>query len=319
MGNRPRVVAVTGATGFIGRRLIPRLAASGWQPRVLVRKDPADVDWGDLRIEVVQGDLQSPTTLDELVEGAGAVIHVAGLIKAPSRQAFMEANVEGTRRLAEAALRKVPSAHFVLVSSLAARSPELSAYAESKAAAEIVARELLGDRLSIVRPPAVFGPGDRETLAFFKLVSSGFIPRLGSRRARMAIVHVDDLCSAFAALLDQAPTVGTHAVTDARAEGYSWDEILGAAARAQGIEPRASFGVPPWLLQTVAAIGDLRKRLGESAMLSSEKLRELLHEDWAVRTEERLVPAGWSPQHDLQSGFADAVHFYRQHGWLSAR
>lgn len=313
------VVAITGSTGFIGRHLVPLLAAEGWRPRLLIRRDPADVQWSGLTVEVVQGDLADEQALARLTSGASAVVHLAGLIKATSEAEFMRANREGTRKLAEALLTHAPQAHCLLVSSLAARHPELSHYAASKRAAEEVAQERLGDRLSIVRPPAVFGPGDRETLAFFKMVSSGFIPLIGGPKARSAVVHVEDLCKAFLRILDGEPTRAVGVITDERPQGYSWEEILGMAARVQGIEPRAKLQLPKALLRAVAGFGDLKARFGDASMLTSEKLRELLHEDWAVPPEQRLVPEGWAPAYDLQSGFESAVRFYRQSGWLSQK
>ncbi len=315
---RKRVVAVTGATGFIGRRLIPQLVAAGWQPRLLLRRDPADTLWGELRLEVVQGDLGDRASLDRLLDGADAVLHLAGLIKAPSAQAYLVANRDGTRRLAEALVQHSATAPMLLVSSLAARHPELSDYAASKRAGEEVARELLGQRLTVLRPPAVYGPGDRETLIFFQLVSSGVVPMLGDPRSRMAVIHVEDLCRALIGLLDQAPTGGVHAVADARPQGYDWNEILSAAAQAQGIAIRRRLQVPRWLLRTVALVGDAGRRIGRSNMLNSEKLNEILHLDWSV-TEAELPPLpGWSASFDLTAGFADAVRYYRTVGWLNS-
>lgn len=310
------IVAITGSTGFIGRHLVPLLVAEGWRPRLLIRRDPADVQWAGLTVEVVQGDLADTQALARLMSGATAVVHLAGLIKATSEAEFMRANREGTRKLAEAMLAQAPQAHCLLVSSLAARHPELSHYAASKRAAEEVARELLADRLSIVRPPAVFGPGDRETLAFFKMVSSGFVPLIGGPKARSAVIHVEDLCRAFLCVLGGEPTQAVGVITDERPQGYSWYEILSMAALSQGIEPRAKLQLPKLLLRTVAGFGDLKARFGDASMLTSEKLRELLHEDWAVPPEQRLVPKGWAPVYDLRTGFEDAVRFYRQSGWL---
>lgn len=313
------VVAVTGATGFIGRRLIPRLAAAGWTPRLLLRRDPADLAWGGVEVEVVPGHLGDEAALAALLRGSRAVVHLAGLIKATTTEAFMAANRDGTRRLCAALREQAPEAHPLIVSSLAARHPELSSYAASKRAGEDVARELLGTRLSIVRPPAVYGPGDRETLAFFQMVATGWLPLLGRPEARNAIVHVDDLCRALLCVLDGEPNGRTAVVTDGRPEGYGWDEILSAAARAQGIEPRGRLQVPRWALRALAAVGDVRKRMGSAEMVTSEKLRELLHADWSVPADERLLPPGWAPEYDLATGFADAVRFYRQHGWLPPR
>lgn len=315
MAAEGRLVAVTGATGFIGRRLLPQLAAAGWRLRILVRRDPADVLWGDLDVEVVQGDLRDAAASQRLVDGADAVVHLAGLIKAATRDDFMRANRDGTRYLASAVAASART-HLLLVSSLAAREPGFSDYAASKRAAEQVAIETLGQRLSILRPPAVYGPGDRETLAFFKLASLPWIPLLGTAEARSAVIHVDDLCSALVAMLERPPSGRIEAVSDARPAGYSWREVMQTAAAALGVRPRGYWPLPPALLKTVARCGDLGRLLGGGNMLNSQKLRELRHLDWSISGDERLNLAQWTPAWDLQAGFADAVKAYRQAGWL---
>jgi nucleoside-diphosphate-sugar epimerase len=158
------VAALTGATGFLGAHLVRALSDAGFSVRVLARREPSPPGWGEVQPHIVAGDLSDPAALAKLVEGAAVVVHAAGAIKAADLTGFMAVNRDGTERLA----RACPSdAAFILVSSLAARSPELSAYAASKRAGEIVAIDVLGERVTIVRPPAIYGPGDRETLAIF--------------------------------------------------------------------------------------------------------------------------------------------------------
>src|SRR5665213_1536813 len=159
------VAAVTGATGFLGRRLVPALVASGWRVRVLVRRTPPGDLWEGCGPELVAGDLGSLAALDTLTAGADVLIHGAGLIKAARRSDFFAVNAEGARNAARAA----PAGGLLLVSSLAAREPRLSDYAASKRAGEELALAVAGPRLTIVRPPAIYGPGDRETLALFRL------------------------------------------------------------------------------------------------------------------------------------------------------
>jgi len=309
------IAAVTGATGFIGRHLVTALAAAGWRPRLLLRRD---VDrWGTLDPEIVPGALESTASLQRLVDGADVVIHLAGLIKAARREAFFRVNQDGARRLANTFREHAPaSARFIMVSSLAAREPTLSDYAASKRAGEQAVLDTLGTRASVLRPPAVYGPGDRETLAFFQLARAPVVPLLGPASARAALIHVQDLVRLIVTLAALPGSGRVVTAADERPAGYSWQEVLQTAALAQGNTAPRLFQAPHALLRGVAAVGDLAKIFGSTQMLGSQKLRELRHPDWSVHADE--LPAGidWQPEIPLAEGFADAVRWYRQAGWL---
>jgi 2-alkyl-3-oxoalkanoate reductase len=310
------LIAVTGASGFIGRRLVPALMQAGWRVRLLMRRDPVLPEWRTLRPEVVAGGLAEPAALERLVEGADCVVHLAGLIKAARRSQFFAVNHEGAASLARITMRVAPQAHFLLVSTLAAREPALSDYAASKRAGEDAVREIAGTRATVLRPTAVYGPGDRETLVFFQLARQRWVPLLGRSDARATLIHVDDLVNLIVALAGEAPRGAVLTAADARAAGYRWEEIFTIAARVVGnVQPRL-FHAPAALLSTVALAGDVGRGFGAANMLSSQKLRELRHPDWSISDAERAQSANWSPRFTLDAGFADAVAWYRAAGWL---
>lgn len=311
-------VAVTGASGFIGRRLVPELARRGFRVRVLLRRDPLVAEWRSLRPEVVAGTLDDRAALSNLVEGADAIVHVAGLIKAATRREFLVVNRDGAARLAEVARAEAPGAHFLLLSSLAAREPALSDYAASKRAGEEAVIAALGSRSTVLRPPVVYGPGDRESLRFFQAARGRVVPVAGPPEARAALIHVQDLVRLVAALLAMSPAGALMTAADARPAGYRWDEVMTAAARAVGNERARFWRLPGPLLQAVALAGDAAQLFGRAAMLNSQKLRELRHPDWAVKPEELAAAPGWTPEFGLDAGFADAVAWYRRAGWLPA-
>ncbi len=312
------LAAVTGATGFIGRHLVAELHRAGWQVRLLLRREPDEPAWRDLRPQVVAGTLRDESALSRLVEGADVVVHLAGLIKAARRSDFMAVNRDGTAALARAVEGAAPGARFVQVSSLAAREPGLSDYAASKRAGEAAVLEILGTRATVLRPPAVYGPGDRETLLFFQLAARRIVPLLGEAGARAALIHVGDLVRLIVALASEPGGGGeVRAAADDRPHGYTWKELLGVAAGAVGNASPRFLQVPQGLLSGVGWIGDLARAAGSSSMVSSQKLRELRHPDWGVTAAERAMPPGWAAGFDLQSGFADAVAWYRRAGWLA--
>ena len=163
------VLAVTGATGFVGRHLLRLAREAGHPLRALTRgwRPPEEgIDW-------IDGALDRPDALAKLVDGADAVIHIAGLINAPTRAAFEAVNVGGTANMIDAA-RAIGVRRFIHISSLAAREPDLSDYGWSKAKSERVVAAS-GLDWTIVRPPAIYGPGDRETFELFKMARRGFV------------------------------------------------------------------------------------------------------------------------------------------------
>jgi nucleoside-diphosphate-sugar epimerase len=306
------LAALTGATGFLGRSIAEALQARGYRLRILGRPGASF----ERPAEIVTGRLADADALARLAEGAELIVHAAGLIKARRPSDFLPVNVQGARRMAEAAARQAPDARFVLVSSLSAREPQLSAYAASKAAGENAVREVLApERLTIVRPPAIYGPGDRETLALFQAIARlPALPAPGPAKARLALIHVADAAAQIAALADRPALGAVFALADARPEGYGWREIVETAGLALGRAPRL-MPTPAAAILALGAAGSLFGRIGPAQIMTLGKAREALHGDWSVRPEE-LAPQLARPRFDLASGFADTVAWYRASGWL---
>lgn len=316
MSSSSRKVAVTGATGFVGRHAVAVLAQAGWQVRVLARSEPAHPLWQNTAVEVVLGSLSDHAALERLADGVDAVLHLAGAIKARDDDAFLKINRDGSAAMAQATARVAPKAHFLHVSSLAAREPTLSGYCASKRASEAAVMDALGpERVSVLRPPAVYGPGDRETLAFFKLAQSRWVPLLGPASARIALIHVADLVAGFTTQLDQAPSGRIEALADDHPQGYSWQEILSAAAAAVGNRRPRFVRVPKTLLGTIGRGASLAAQLtGQAAMFNAGKLRELLHEDWSVP--QAMLAQSGAPRIGLAEGFGSTAAWYLREGWL---
>ncbi len=299
----PRVAAVTGATGFVGPHLVAALARQGWKLRLLIRRWTPLPSLAGVDAEIVWGDLSDEASLKALVGGADAVVHAAGLIKARRPIDFDRVNRDGTARLSALA----PDVPFLLLSSLAAREPQLSPYAASKRAAEEVVARRSGP-WSVVRAPAVYGPGDRETLAYFKMAKSGFALQPDRPDARLSLIHVEDLAEALARSLDR-PAPGLYEADDGHPHGYSHADMAKAAGAALGRTVR-SIRVGQGLMNAVARLNQLRPG---AQILSPEKVRELFHPDWTVH-EPRL--AGVSARFGLSEGFRHTILWYRAHGWL---
>jgi nucleoside-diphosphate-sugar epimerase len=314
-----RVAAVTGGTGFLGLYIVRALSAAGWRVRILARKPPAGPQPGDPAIDVVTGDLSNRRALRELVDGADLVVHAAGLIKAPDLAAFRAVNVDGTANLADAINDCGAAKHLILVSSMVAREPQLSAYAATKREGEAVAAKALQGRLhdwTIVRPCAVYGPADRETLTIFRAATHRIFPLPGPRAGRVALIHAADAANAIASLAARGPVGGTFELTDARVEGYAWPEIIAAAEAAMGTKV-LTLPLPALVVRVAAVANTIAARLiGRTAIFTLGKAREILHADWGSAAD-RLPPAEiWNPQIGLNDGFRDTVSWYRMQSWL---
>ncbi len=306
-----KLVAVTGATGFVGPHLVAALVRHGWTVRLLIRRWAPLPSLAGIEAELVFGDLADEKALGRLVDGADAVIHAAGLIKARRPVDFFTVNRDGTARLSAIAGDKL----FVLLSSLAAREPQLSAYSASKRAAEEVLATRAGAWLA-VRAPAVYGPGDRETLSYFKTVARGLAPRPMVANARLSLIHVADLAEALALTLDRPPPPGVYEIDDGREDGHSYPDMARSAGAALG---RSAVGmpIPRIALEGIAALNALRQSLGAGPqILTAGKAAEMFHPDWVAHDRRLAASLGFAARYDLRTGFADTVRSYKAQKWL---
>lgn len=301
------MLAVTGATGFVGQALLDHAAAAGVEVRALARQPQAarvGVDW-------IAGDLAETAALQRLVAGAEAVVHIAGVINAPDAAGFEHGNVAGTLNLVEAAVTaRVP--RFVHVSSLSAREPGLSLYGASKRRGEQIVMASPLD-WTVVRPPAVYGPRDREILELFKFARTGIVPL--PPRGRMAAIHVDDLARLLLAVVPGGEDV-SHQVfepDDGKAGGWTHKSFARAIGWAVGkrIKP---LPLPRLALRAAARGDGLLRR--NRAKLTEDRVAYMCHPDWTVRDEARPPVSRWRPQIGTREGLKATAKWYREQGWL---
>jgi nucleoside-diphosphate-sugar epimerase len=312
-----RRVAVTGATGFVGSHVIRRLAAAGHQVRILARRMPIAALIPDRPLEVVLGDLDDLPALHRLVDGVDAVIHLAGVVKARRVAEFHRVNVAGTRNVAAALAGVSPELRVIHVSSLAAREPGLSPYCASKRGGEDAIKALPNPaRLTILRPPAVYGPGDAEIFPMFKAAALGFCTYPAARSARVSLIHGADLAAAIVAATERPLPDPVYELDDGQAGGHAWTEIGAGLSAALG-RPVRMIRVPRPALTAIAAGVELHRRVaGSLTALSLAKVPELYHPDWVAQGPRLEAPTGWKPAFDLTKGFADTLAWYRAIGWL---
>lgn len=299
------VIAVTGGTGFVGGTLVRHAAMRGHQVRALTRRpQPAGG-----KIEWIDGALDRPKSLVRLAVGADAIIHVAGAINAPDRAGFQTDNVVGTLNMVEAA-KAAGVSRFIHVSSLAAREPELSDYGWSKARSEQVVAAS-GLQWTIVRPPAVYGPGDRETLELFKMARRGMI--LLPPEGRLSVIEVSDLSRLLLTLIGSDEAVGqTYEPDDGYEHGWTHRQFAEAIAVAVGRKRATMVPVP----RAVMRLGARADRLfrGKRAKLTLDRANYFGHPDWVAQL--RPPPELWRPHIETNAGLKATAVAYRAAGWL---
>lgn len=294
-----RTVAVTGATGFVGTETLDQLLAAGFAVRALARRpqlERAGVTW-------IAGGLDDAAALDALVQGADVVLHIAGVVNAPTRAGFEAGNGTGTANVI-AAMERAGVKRLIHVSSFAARQPELSDYCWSKALAE---EKVLGSGLNwtMVRPPAVYGPRDTEFIEVMKVARYGVMPVPPTGRA--SLIHVADLARVLVSLCGEAGDAfrgETWEVDDGTPNGLSHMELAAAFGRA--LKRRVTpIPLPQPLLMLFACVDRLMR--GPHAKLTKDRVRYMCFPDWVVDSARRPPSQFWQPRIGADEGLAQVA------------
>jgi nucleoside-diphosphate-sugar epimerase len=318
---------VTGATGFVGSHLAEALRARGDTVTALARSAGRAAALARLGVVVVEGDLHDAAALSRAVEGQDVILHVAGLVAARSEAEFLRANRDGTANLLAAAER-AGSARMVLVSSLAAAGPSprgrplaggepprpVTAYGRSKLAAEQV---VTSGRLpwTIVRPPAVYGPRDREILKVFRLARLGVAPVFGDGRQELSAVHGADLAGALVAAAT-TPAAAGKVYCACHPEVFTSGGFVRAIGAAMGRKVHL-IGLPGGLARGLLALTELGARVtGRATILTRDKANEFFQDAWTGDPRPLTGDTGWQARYDLARGLADTYRWYRSAGWL---
>jgi nucleoside-diphosphate-sugar epimerase len=302
-----KTVALTGATGFVGGVTLNRLLEAGWTVRALTRSDQptrAGVTW-------INGALDRPDSLALLCDGANAVLHIAGVVNAPNAAEFEAGNVAGTAAMLAAA-KEAGIARFAHVSSLSAREPQLSNYGASKAKAEkLVATSLLD--WSIIRPPGVYGPCDKDVFDMFRMAERGFclLPPAGVS----SWIHVDDLARLLVAVLPPHEDATARMFEADDGEGGGWTHAGFARAIGWALGKRVTTINAPRPLLHLAAWADRIVR-GKKAKLTPDRASYMSHPNWVIDRAAAPPAALWRPQIKTRDGLKATARWYKAQGWL---
>jgi nucleoside-diphosphate-sugar epimerase len=322
---------VTGATGFIGSHLVEHLLARNHSVRCLVRRT-SDLSWlQGLDVEYVYGDLFDENALRTAVTGVDYVYHSAGITNAKKKEEYFRGNAVGTGNILRAVTSHNPRLHrFVHVSSQTAVGPSptktpitedapphpITTYGKSKWEAE---RECLAvvNRipLTIVRPPVVFGPRDKDVFEFFNTTNKGLQPIVGMSEKFVSMIHVSDLVRGFVMAGESDAAAGrTYFITSSRV--YGWKEIGDETRRALG-RSALRFRLPEAGVFAVAACAELLASFStEPALINFEKARDMVQDYWTCDASRAKIDFGFEQQISLSDGISSTIHWYRQHKWL---
>jgi nucleoside-diphosphate-sugar epimerase len=324
-------VLVTGANGLVGSQVVDVLRQQG-TPTVALLRPRSDRSF--LRqhpdLPVAEGSVTEPASLDAALEGITQVIHCAGLVKALRAQDFFDVNQMGTRNLVEAIRRRGKQVQrLVHLSSLAACGPgtaaapvteertpgPVSVYGRSKLAGEEEVRQHCPVDWVVLRPPAVYGPRDREFLRLFQAVKLGFLPVFGGGRQALSLVQVQDLARITVQML-ASPQVVRQVYFTSGYEVVTARELMELTARVMGGKP-TQIPLPVWVLWPICAGQEVISRLtGRANVLSRQKYAELAAPGWVCDNSKLVKQAGEGSFTDLATGWAETAAWYRREGWL---
>lgn len=328
---------VTGSTGFIGSYLVEFLVNQGYHVTCLVRKT-SDLRWlnhlldaESVPIELVTADICDYDTLPQLVRDTNLVFHLAGLTKAPDASTYNRVNAQGTENLIKACLQT--NAHlgrFVYCSSLAAMGPcpsatpmtedaspqPLTDYGRSKLKGETVTNEY-ANRLpiTIIRPPAVYGPRDTDIFLYFQLVDKGLMPILGDEERLLSLVHVNDLVAGiYAAAVSNLAIGEAYFLTDGKL--HSWMDVGNTIAYALKKCP-FRLKVPFVLLDMISICTETVARMTrQTPTLNRQKIRELKQRFWICDSTKAQQQIGYIPAYPLEKGIQETADWYLENRWL---
>ncbi|MCF7886680.1 MAG: NAD(P)-dependent oxidoreductase [Candidatus Marinimicrobia bacterium] len=320
---------VTGGTGFIGYHLIQELLARNWKIKCLVRETSVIPEEYMDKIEFVTGDLTRPASLTGITENIDVIFHLAGKIKALNLSEFKKVNTEGTKNLLESIPQsQQASIRFIFISSMSALGPAttreplseeqsatpVSYYGQSKLLAENLVRNS-GLNYRIIRPAAVYGPGDKETLSFFQLAAKHINAKIGLKQHYLSLIHVLDLVNLImkATLTDIKDQV-YHAADNS--DGYAYSKIIQTAAKSINSWTLSVY-IPQFLLKIAAYFASLWSKLsGQVSIFNLDKYNEIKQQYWLINSRKAQNQLNFKPEYDIRRGFAETVQWYQKQGWI---
>jgi nucleoside-diphosphate-sugar epimerase len=322
---------VTGANGFVGSHLVEGLLSKGYHVICLVRKT-SNLRWlSGLNVEYVYADISEKESLKNVLKNVGFVFHVAGLTKAKTEEEYFKANYQGTKNLIEACIEDNPQIkRFVYISSQAAVGPgkddqpldetapcnPVTDYGKSKLEGEKIVLEFsLKLPVTIIRPPAVYGPRDSDILSFFKVANKGFKTLFGKGESYLSLCYIEDLVDGIILAAESPKAIGQiYFIADDQI--YSWGEAFQIIAKVLN-KKTITLRIPKSFLYTIAFVSEnVARLLGKPTVINVQKVREITQKYWLCDVSKAKRELGFSPKYPLEEGAKKTVKWYKEKGWL---
>lgn len=320
---------ITGGTGFIGSHLVDALTGDErWSDvRCLVRTREKWLSGKSYRR--IDGDLHNLPVLKEATQDVDVIFHLAAIVKAPSEKEFYHGNVEATENLIRIA-RKAGVQNIVILSSLAAAGPSrqkplreedemnpVSLYGESKKQMEEVVRKVAdsSQTVTIVRPPAVYGPREDQIYTWFKMANKRLAPIIGDgEKPQLSMIYISDLIRGILMAADRSGP-GTETFYMTGPDLCTWDQIKKITEQVLGKRSVPLYIQPGWVKKIAGFVETTASLYGSYPVLNREKANELVLE-WTCSGEKAERILGFVPDVSLEEGISRTIHWYKKHHWL---
>ncbi len=320
---------ITGGTGFIGSHLADTLIEhTGWNEiKCLVRNREKWLE--GKRYARVKGDLHSIHSIEKALVDTDVIFHLAGVVKAPTQKEFDFANVEATENLIRLA-QKTGVKKLVILSSLAACGPSngrprseadpmkpVSMYGNSKKKMEEMIQKTADSDLSItiLRPPAVYGPREEQIFTLFKMMNKGIAPIVGDgENPKLSIIYVDDLIQAIMKAAEQTQN-GVHTYFVSGEKIVSWNQITDIVKIVLNKKITPIKIKPDWVKKIAGAIETTASFFGSYPVINREKANEMVLE-WTCSHQKAEAELNYKPEYSLEEGISRTLRWYKQHNWL---
>jgi dihydroflavonol-4-reductase len=322
---------VTGATGFVGSHLVDKLLADNYEVFCLKRKT-SNIKWlRDKNVTFIEGDLFNNQELENVLKQVDYVFHVAGVIKSKNKDGFYKGNTEATKNLIEITYKVNPKLkRFVHISSLAVCGPNpddkpitedyipkpITTYGLTKQLAE---KEVLKFRdklpVTIVRPPAIFGPRDTEILIYFQTFNKGLNSIIGFNDKYLSLVYIDDLIQGI--MLSAKENIKSGEIYFISSDGeYNWDQIANTTSEIMK-KKAIKIRIPHFVVFTVGFFAQMFSVFSKNAAtLNLEKCVDITRNRWVCSNAKAKMEINYSPEYSIKEGFEKTIDWYKENGWL---